>query len=242
MALEIPFLPASIPTSFAPITDALSGFNLSDLGSDVLGEGMGIGLFKAPRQIGTVIPECVIDEHVRDDLEITRHPIETGAAITDHSFKHPSEVVVRCGWSDSGSLPGYSRQAYDSLLALQLKRQPFTLMTGKKTLANMLIASISQVTDAKTEHGLIATVVCRQVMIVTAATSTIAPREQQAAPQATGATGNGGDRQAQPAATPSNPSPPAGVPRAITQQAADALGSAWSAGKALGTKLLGLGG
>lgn len=239
MALEIPFIGgANASSTFSPTADVLGGFDLADLSSDVLGEGLGIGIFKAPRQIGTVIPECVIEEHIRDDLEITRHPIETGAAITDHSFKHPSEVVVRCGWSDSGSLPGYSRRAYDALLALQLKREPFTLITGKKTLANMLIASISQVTDVKTEHALMATVVCRQIMMVNAATTTIAPREQQATPQATDATANGGDRQATPVATPSAPALPAGAAEAgtIVQHGWDALKTAASSG----LKLIGL--
>lgn len=229
MAFEIPFIGgANAGTTFSPTADVLSGFDLSDLSSDVLGEGLGIGLFKAPRKIGTVIPECVIEEHIRDDLEITRHPIETGAAITDHSFKHPSEVVIRCGWSDSGSLPGYSKRAYQALLALQLERQPITVMTGKKTLANMLIASISQVTDVKTEHALMATVVCRQVMIVTAATTTIAPREQQAMSQATDATANGGDRQATPVATPSAPELPTGQAGTTLQNGWDAMKKAAS--------------
>jgi hypothetical protein len=233
MALEIPFIGgANSGATFSPTADVLGGFDLSDLSTDVLGEGLGIGIFKAPRKIGTVIPECVIEEHMRDDLEITRHPIETGSAITDHSFKHPTEVVIRAGWSDSGSLPGFSRRAYEALLTLQEKREPFTLMTGKKTYPNMLIASISQVTDVKTEHALMATVVCRQIMIVRAATTTIAPRQQQAAPQATSATTNGGDRQTTPVAAPSNPAPPAGS-RTILGNLWDAGGSVLSGGRKL---------
>lgn len=218
MALELPFLTPNSGATFSPTADVLGGFNLPDLAGD-LGEGLGVGLFKPPRKIGTVIPECVIEEHSRDDLEITRHPIEAGAPITDHSFKLPPEVVVRAGWSDSGSLPGYSKRALKALVELQVKREPFTLMTGKRTYTNMLIASISQVTDAKTEHALMATVVCRQVMIVKTQTTTIAPRSQQAAPQATAATENGGTRQSVPAAGNSDASgaqQPGLISRAVT--------------------------
>lgn len=199
MALEIPLVTSatnSLSTLTGPISDALGGFDLSALGSDVLGEGLGIGLFKPARSIGTIVPEVTIEEQGRDDLEITRHPIETGAPITDHAFKLPAEVIVRCGWSESGSLPGFSKAAYENLLALQFTREPFTLVTGKRTYHNMLIASIAQQTDARTEHALLATVVLRQIIIVTATTTDVGPRATQANPQATAATENGGTRQA----------------------------------------------
>ena len=53
------------------------------------------------RQIGTIIPEVVIEEMHRDRLIITDHPVESGAAISDHAFKMPVEVDMRVGWSDS---------------------------------------------------------------------------------------------------------------------------------------------
>lgn len=42
----------------------------------------------------------VIEEH-RDELTITEHPVEQGAAITDHAFKMPSLLTLRIGWSTS---------------------------------------------------------------------------------------------------------------------------------------------
>jgi hypothetical protein len=69
-------------------------------------------LFETQRRIGTVIADVTIEESGRDELEITRHPVERGAVITDHAFKHPPELIIRCGWSDSGFGPGYSRAVY----------------------------------------------------------------------------------------------------------------------------------
>lgn len=54
-------------------------------------------------QIGGIQVDTTLEESYEDSLEITEHPVETGAAITDHSFKRPMELVLTCGWSDSSS-------------------------------------------------------------------------------------------------------------------------------------------
>lgn len=50
---------------------------------------------------GSFVAHTVIEEIHRDDLEISEHPIEQGAAVADHSFKRPAEVVIKCAWSNS---------------------------------------------------------------------------------------------------------------------------------------------
>jgi len=50
-----------------------------------------------------IIAQATIEERHMDRLEITSHPIEQGAAITDHAFINPSEVILRLGWSNSGT-------------------------------------------------------------------------------------------------------------------------------------------
>jgi len=47
-----------------------------------------------------------IEEVHTDELEITDHPVESGAAISDHAFKHPAEVTIRMGWSNSSASSG----------------------------------------------------------------------------------------------------------------------------------------
>lgn len=56
--------------------------------------------------LAPLIAQAVVEEILSDELEITEHPIEQGAAISDHAFKRPSEVVIRCGWSNSPSSAG----------------------------------------------------------------------------------------------------------------------------------------
>lgn len=53
-----------------------------------------------------LIAQTTIEESHRDELHITEHPIEQGAAISDHAYKRPSEVIIKCGWSNSPSAAG----------------------------------------------------------------------------------------------------------------------------------------
>lgn len=53
------------------------------------------------RSIETIMPDVVLEEIHRDDLIITDHPVEKGAGTSDHAFKRPEEVEIRCGWSNS---------------------------------------------------------------------------------------------------------------------------------------------
>ncbi len=50
-----------------------------------------------------IVAQATIDEHLQDEMEITDHPVELGAAISDHAFKVPTTVVLRLGWSNSPS-------------------------------------------------------------------------------------------------------------------------------------------
>lgn len=190
MAEVLPF-PAK---SVAPPAPALfGGFAIAT--AESLAVGLVTALFRPARNIGPFTSQVTIEETGRDDLEITRHPVELGAAITDNSFKQPSELNIRCGFSNSGHLPGYAKLVYDNFLALQATRIPMVITTGKRTYQDMLIASISETTTSATENGLVLSLICRQILIVEAQTAKVAAKEQQAAPAATDATAKTGDKQ-----------------------------------------------
>jgi hypothetical protein len=42
----------------------------------------------------------ILEEH-RDEMTITEHPVEQGAAVTDHAYKLPALLTLRLGWSTS---------------------------------------------------------------------------------------------------------------------------------------------
>lgn len=147
------------------------------------------------RAIDIIIPDVVFEESHRDELIITQHPVEKGAAITDHAFKRPAEVEMRCGWSDStAGYQDYSRQVYQRLLALQAERRPMPVYTGKRRYQNMLIRGVALTTDPKSEFAAIVIVALQEVIL----TSTQSTGGQQ---QASTATPGSNDNQADPAST-----------------------------------------
>jgi hypothetical protein len=154
--------------------------------------------------LGSFSLYVTLEERHHDELVITDHPVEQGAAISDHAYKKPSELTMTIGWSNSslasiGTLQfgNYSRSTYQDLLALQKQRIPFDISTGKRKYSNMLIQSLDTTTDAKTENSLIATLHCREVIIVQTTTTQLQPAANMASPQKTAATSNTGTKQPQ---------------------------------------------
>lgn len=196
-------------------------------------------IFKPHRQIGSITAQVTIDEHHIDDLVITEHPVESGAVITDHSFKRPPSVTIKCAWSNSGfsaltaqvsnliqaflgtSQVGLgtfnqSQAVYQQLLALQESRIPFDLSTGKRNYKNMLIRSLAVDTDQQTEGALFVTLVCQQIIIVQTQTVILTPSADMKNPQKTAQTQSAGVKQAVPAVpSPGGASPPAGNANAL---------------------------
>lgn len=161
-----------------------------------------------------------VEEVLTDSLEMTDHPVEQGAAITDHAYKRPVEVVLRCGWSNSSLLEAlrpsvgavfsggsmtradYVSGVYSQLLALQEARVPLDVSTAKRRFVNMLITGLSVTTDAKTSEALMVQATLRQIIIARTQATTLPPRADQADPAKTAEVENAGVKQVQPA-TPS---------------------------------------
>jgi len=176
-------------------------------------------LFRQGRSIAGIVPNVTIEESHRDELTITDHPVEQGATISDHAYKNQAEVTCRYGWSDSalldaaitsfaqgllgGSLSGAANSAldvkavYQQLLDLQASREPFDLVTGKRSYTNMLFKSLAVTTDETSENSLMLTAVMRQIIIVQTQVTTLQPAENHAQPQATAPTQNTGTKQPQ---------------------------------------------
>lgn len=152
--------------------------------------------FLPQRSIGPFTATVTIEEVGTDDLEITQHPVQQGAAITDHAYLKPASLSLRVGWSPlSGSTLA---EIYADLLALQAKREPLNVVTGKRQYQNMLIKSLVQTTDKTTEHVLSISAQLQQILLVPVTVTTVPPRAHQANPGKTGATQNAGTKKLQP--------------------------------------------
>jgi hypothetical protein len=166
--------------------------------------------------IGGVTIQALVEETHDDTLEMTDHPIEQGAEITDHSYVNPTAVLLRCGWSnssteallgavsslfsDGASSTGadYVSGIYSQLLALQQSRQPFTISTPLRTYENMLMPALRVTRDQKTYQALMVTATCREAILVSTQTTTIPPQANQADPSNTADTQNMGSQSLQP--------------------------------------------
>lgn len=135
-------------------------------------------LLRQGRSIAGIIPSVVIEEQHTDDLMITQHPVESGADVTDHAVKMPAQVTMSCGFGQSGSnIVGASlfqpspRDAYNLLLSLQASKQPFDVITGKRSYKNMLVKRLTVVTDQETENVLMVDVELQEIIMVDTSTT-----------------------------------------------------------------------
>lgn len=150
------------------------------------------------RSIGGLMMDVTIEENHVDELEITEHPVEQGAAVTDHAYVKPASVTIKAGVTDSkdtattGDKPSVA--VYEALRKLQGTREPFDLVTGKRVYKNMLIKSLSVPADQSTENCLLFTAELQQIIMANVAAVAI-PRVRQAK-RKTNATKDGGQVQA----------------------------------------------
>lgn len=137
------------------------------------------------RMIGTITVNVVINENATDTLTVTNQPVQQGASITDHAYMEPTVFSHTIYFSANLnlSLP----KLYQQLLTLQSSRVPFTIITPKRTYANMLMTTLGQTTDGKTENSLAIVASYKQVILVPIATVMIS-RTNQKNPAKTGAT------------------------------------------------------
>lgn len=149
------------------------------------------------RNMGGIVFDVTVEEQHEDSLEITSHPVEHGAEISDHAHVKPATVTIRAGVSNCGVFGDEyrARDVYEQLLALQRAREPFAIITGKRLYENMLVETLTVVTAADTENALMVSAQCREVIIVETQTTTIPPRARHKSPAKTGGTSDKGQKQ-----------------------------------------------
>lgn len=168
------------------------------------------------RKIGAIVPSVAISEKHSDTLEITEHPIEDGAPVSDHAYKRPPEVTMELGFAGGGSLldgvdttqmfnlnSGLSlgtgpREVYQQLVALQESRIPFDVTTGKRQYQNMLIKSLDVTTDKISENVLMCSLTLRNVIISRTHSVSVADKSNMADGTSTSAVQNSGTKSAKP--------------------------------------------
>ena len=128
----------------------------------------------------TYVFDAVLELEHEQRLEKTRHPVQTGAAISSHAYLLPARVAMYIGMSDAmdaysngqnntnsagsaspdtvspftGASNSKSVNAYQTMISLQTARQPLTVTTRLRTYTNMIVTAVSPHEDYKTITGL----------------------------------------------------------------------------------------
>ena len=185
-------------------TSILTDVSLNPLISSKYSEVAGSLLLSGRgRSIMGLFADVTVEEKHKDELKITEHPTEVGAAISDHAYKEPPEVMMKVGWSESaGTLNGFLGDTilggntsltivYQTLQQLQDQALPLIISTGKRLYTNMLIKSLGCTTDLQTENVLMIDITFKKVIMVSTQTTFIAI-ENQKSPEATAGVTDGG--------------------------------------------------
>lgn len=124
-------------------------------------------------------------ENHESKLDITQHPVQTGAAVSDHAFLQPKTLTMDIAMSDvatsyiAGQFDGTwsrSRRAFDVLMELQALRLPLQITTRLKLYSNMLIETISAPDDYETLTGLKCTITFKELLVAMTQTAKISER------------------------------------------------------------------
>ncbi len=221
--------------SFDSLGNSIAGTlpNLSQVGNVIAGESLIFGLGQAAQalmiipqgMLGAISIQATLEETMTHTLSVTEHPVQSGAAITDHSYREPVEITMRCVWSNSsqeaaqgavsalfegGSLAtaDFVGGIYTLLLRLQQDRVAFTVRSTIRNYDNMLITSLSVDRDQTTSQALMVTVTCREIIVVSTQVTNAPSAAQLLNPQDNQAVVNVGPQTL----VPGNPSPGGSLP------------------------------
>lgn len=129
--------------------------------------------------------DAVINTNHTTTRQITEHPVQWGANISDHSYQMPARVEMEIGMSDSmacfglesaqlsgGSYYSYfsksgakSRNAYQAFIDLQKLGSPIVLNTRLNRYENMVIESIATSDNYRTQNALRCTIAFKEIFI-----------------------------------------------------------------------------
>jgi hypothetical protein len=195
--------PMPAPGVVQPITIGPASVNLALpglLGALLAGNASSGGLWGDKfRYLGPITALMTIRESGTDTLQITQHPVASGAQITDHAFMDPARLELTMMATNAQSQPwgeDYVQHVYQQLLDLQKSRLKFPIQTGKRLYQNMLIATLNLTTDETSEHALMLQISCQEIITVPTPPLQATPAANQTAPQKTSGVSQGGPKQA----------------------------------------------
>jgi len=135
--------------------------------------------FKENANIGGIEIDAIMSESATSKATATKNPVEKGADTTDHIRIEPMSFTASGVVSDTpvrlvGNLVNIfknsghriSVEAWNKLLKLQTKRQPFTLQQGLRSYDNIAITELNYTQDASTANVLMFNAKMDEIILV----------------------------------------------------------------------------
>src|SRR5690349_5596115 len=90
--------------------------------------------------------------------EVTKHPVDADADVSDHIRINPTELTLECVVSNTPigeiathesrrDVPLAAEKAFDKLLEIRAKRKPITVETPRRTYTNMGFTNLERSED-----------------------------------------------------------------------------------------------
>lgn len=129
---------------------------------------------------GVLTFDATMNESGTDAIEVTKHPVEQGIEITDHSQPEPTKLSLSGVFTNTplgDDSPEVNRdiRLYESLRALQAKREPVTVVTGIRIYQDMIITSVGGARDSGSGQEINVTVEFQQVRFAQQAVVPVPP-------------------------------------------------------------------
>jgi hypothetical protein len=184
-----------------------------------------------------VLDASVKEEHI-SEVDVTDHPVEQGAAVSDHARPKPEELTIEGVVSNTPlsnlqtsrattfegvsftsnaasqsvrGMPGNAESAYAQLRALRDKPILITVVTALRTYDNLIMTSLKVPRDKDTGDVLKFEAKFKQVRIVTNAVTVVATKKSKAKPAQNNGAQSGFN---------TTPVSPKGAPKALAALAA----------------------
>lgn len=141
-----------------------------------------------PDQVTRYYFDAVMRLDHNEEVVATRHPVQAGAAVTDHAYSLPAVVILDIKFSDaqqSFDVTQYtgntskSVAAYQTFISIKEQHLLCTLTTKLKTYENMLIENISGLESAATVFGVHFVIRLGEIIAGSVSNNTISARPDQ---------------------------------------------------------------
>lgn len=116
--------------------------------------------------------DAILQQDTRFDMQVTRNPVEDGTLYTDHMVTIPTILQIEGRISDTSLnyltpvKPGRAKDVFNSLVALQVQKQPFTVVLGNDVYENMVFESLSKPRKAEDGYSVRFNAVLTELFIV----------------------------------------------------------------------------